>query len=210
MAEVPVTRTTFTVRDYARAVVRAWRDYLGETPSREAVGCLWAQYALETGRGAFCWNNNIGNVKWSPGHDHMMLRGTWEIVGGKRVVFEPPHPATWFCAYASLDDAMGEHLRLLREKRYASSWGAIERGDPTAFATQLKAKGYYTAPLEDYARGLRSMLAEFVRSGAYEGALDELGDVSPMADTLPELPVEPMVIVHAMPDTVADAQRRDE
>jgi hypothetical protein len=102
---------------------------------------------------------------------------------------------------------MAEHLRLLREKRYASSWGAIERGDPTAFATQLKAKGYYTAPLEDYARGLRSMLAEFVRSGAYEGALDDL-DSAAMADTVPELPADAPV-VHAMPDTVEPAQRRD-
>jgi hypothetical protein len=208
MRDVDPQRTTFTTRDYARAVIRAWRSYLGATPSRESVGCLWAQYALETGRGAFCWCHNIGNVKWTPGHDRMMLRGTWEIVSGKRVVFEPPDPQTWFNAYASLDDAMAEHLRLLREKRYASSWGAIERGDPTAFATQLKARGYFTAPLEDYARGLRSMLAEFVRSGAYEGALDDL-DTAALADTVPELPADAPV-VHPVPDTVAEAQRRDD
>lgn len=230
MAEVPVTRTTFTVRDYSRAVIRAWRDMLGETPSKAAVGCLWAQYALETGRGAFCWNFNIGNVKWSPGHDHMMLRGTWEIVGGKRVVYEPPHRATWFNAYASLDDAMGEHLRLLKAGRYALSWPAIEAGDTVAFAHALKAghdgregtwDDYFTADVTVYAKGLSAFHAEYMRGGDYEAALDDLDAapaVSPLADTLPELPVEPLAVVeaddtrviHPVVDTVAEAQRRDE
>lgn len=190
MANVPVTRTTFTTKDYARAVLRAWRAYLGVYPSKEAVGCLWAQYALETGRGAFCFNHNIGNVKHTPPRDYMMLRGTWEIVNGKRVVFEPPHPATWFNAYASLDDAMLEHLKLLRERRYASAWPAVEAGQPGEFAIRLKNKGYYTAPMEDYARGLRGFHQEFMRMPAYENALDEIiADAE--VDTQPELRANP-------------------
>lgn len=171
---VPVKRTTFTVRDYSRAVLRAWKGLCGVYPPKEAVGCLWAQYAHETGRGEFCWNYNIGNVKWSKGHNYMMLRGTWEIEGGKRVVYEPPHRATWFNAYGSLDEAMGEHLKLLKERRYASCWPAIEGGDPTEFAARLKAKGYYTATLEAYAKALRAHHSEFMRSDAYNDALAEI------------------------------------
>jgi hypothetical protein len=184
---VPVTRTTFTLKDYARAVLRAWKTLCGVFPSKEAVGCLWAQYALETGKGAFCWNNNIGNVKYTPGHAYMMLRGTWEVIGGKRVVFEPPHRATWFNAYDSLDDAMREHLQLLKVKRYASSWPAINAGDPEAFAHRLKERGYYTAPVADYARGLRSHFNAFMAEHAYDDALRELLEVLD-AETQPELP----------------------
>lgn len=194
---VPVVRTTFTLCDYCKAVLRAWKPLCGSWPSKAAVGCIWAQYALETGKGAFCWNNNIGNVKWSAGHDYMMLRGTWEIVGGKRVVFEPPHRATWFNAYESLDDSMMGHLRLLKEQRYASCWPAIEAGDPGEFAVRLKAKGYYTAPVEDYARGLRAFHQEFMRATAFEEATREL-DEAMAAETQPELELfdhEPTVLV---------------
>ena len=183
---VPVQRTTFTLRDYSRAVLRAWKALCGGYPSKESVGCLWAQYAHETGKGAFCWNNNIGNVKYSPGHDYMMLRGTWEIVAGKRVVFEPPHRATWFNAYASLDEAMREHLQLLKEKRYASSWPAIEAGLPGEFAVRLKTRGYYTAPVEEYARALRAHHQDYMRSNAYGGALQDIYDAME-DDTQPEL-----------------------
>lgn len=185
---VPVTRTTFTLRDYCRAAIRAWKPLCGSWPSKASAGCLWAQYALETGKGAFCWNNNIGNVKWSAGHDYMMLNGTWEMVAGKRVVFTPPHRATWFNAYRSLDDAMYEHLRLLKERRYATSWPAIEDGNPEEFARQLRLRGYYTASLVDYARGLRAHFDAFMRGTSFEDATADL-EASMNAETLPELPV---------------------
>ena len=183
---VAVVRTTFTLKDYCRAVLRAWKALCGVFPTKEAVGCLWAQYALETGKGEFCWNSNIGNVKYTPGHDYMMLRGTWEILSGKRVVFEPPHRATWFNAYASLDDAMGEHLRLLKSGRYASSWSAIEAGQPGEFAVRLKMRGYYTAPVEDYAKGLRAHHQDFMRQRGFDDAMTELLDAAG-APTLPEM-----------------------
>ncbi len=184
---VPVRRTTFTLKDYSRAAMRAWKSLCGNWPSKAAVGCLWAQYALETGRGAFCWGNNIGNVKYTAGHDYQMLNGTWEIVNGKRVVFTPPHRATWFNAYDSLDDAMMEHLRLLKQGRYASSWPAIEAGLPGEFAVALKQRGYYTAPVEDYARGLRAHHQDFMNSWAFEDATRDL-EALLNADTEPELP----------------------
>lgn len=198
---VPVRRTTFTVLDYASAVLKAWKRLCDVYPSRESVACLWAQYAHETGRGAFCWNFNIGNVKYTPGHDYMMLRGTWEIINGKRVVFEPPHRATWFNAYDSLDAAMAEHLKLLKEKQYRTAWPAIERGEPTEFAARLKMKGYYTAPLEQYAAALRAHFAEFMRLPAYVDALEAIlraqeedtnPDLYKVSDSSPpETPVEP-------------------
>ncbi|AKU96991.1 hypothetical protein AKJ09_03655 [Labilithrix luteola] len=197
--QVPIKRTPFTTRDYARAVITAWRRLLATMPTKAAVGCLWAQYALETGRGAACWNNNIGNVKHAAGDgfNYIMLPNTWEVVNGVRVTFQPPHPATWFRAFDTLESAMTEHLRLLKEKRYASSWPAIEAGDPDGFARALKAKGYYTAPVEDYAKGLRTFHAEFMRSNAYDDAVEDVLAASEVP-TEPELPIppsEPTVVV---------------
>ncbi|MCL2724770.1 MAG: hypothetical protein FWD69_10075 [Polyangiaceae bacterium] len=173
---VPTVRTKFSTEDFARALVAAWRDlYDGAAPSKASCGVIWAQYALETGRGKFCWNNNIGNVKHveGDGRDYCMLQSVPEIVNGKRVTFNPPDPQTWFRAYASLADGMREHLEFLR-RRYAAAWSEVEKGDARAFAYALKARGYYTGDEETYARSLVSLQAEFARSGAYDTAVEAL------------------------------------
>jgi hypothetical protein len=185
---VPLQRTTFGVSAFAKAVIAAWKRARGSFPSRATVGVLWAQYALETGRGAACWNFNLGNVKHTlgDGYDYVMLAGTWEVLDGKRVVFQPPHPQTWFRAYASLDAAMRDHLELL-VRRFAPAWPAVEAGDPVAFAHELKRRGYYTAPEADYARGLASLHREFMSSFAYDEAMGEIARVHE-AETVPQLP----------------------
>lgn len=195
MARVELVKTTFTLADYTRAVLVAWSREHGSYPSEGTCAVLWSQYALETGRGAACWCNNIGNVKHvqGDGHDYCELPNTWEIENGKRVVYQPPSPQTWFRAYASLEEAMDHHLSFLA-KRYGNAWPAIEAGDPVAFATALKARGYYTAPLADYARGLSSMVLEYKRSGAYTAALEAL--------ELP--PTDPENVRPRNPDTASE------
>lgn len=169
-------RTTATLRDYARALLVAWPE-----ASKASAGVLWAQYALETGRGAACWNWNIGNVKHvaGDGHDYVMLPSTWEIVGGKRVTFQPPDPQTWFRAYGSLDDAMVEHVAFLRRK-YAPAWNAVESGEPERFASLLKAHGYYTGSEADYRRALSSLHAEWMLQTAYDNAAAALAPTEPV------------------------------
>ncbi|MCL2779618.1 MAG: hypothetical protein FWD73_16630 [Polyangiaceae bacterium] len=181
---VPTVRTTFSTEDFARALIAAWRaiyvmleqaDDACVTPSKASCGVVWAQYALETGRGKSCWCNNIGNVKHvaGDGHDYCMLTGVWEIIGGKKVVFNPPDPQTWFRAYPSLADGMREHLEFLR-KRYAAAWAEVERGDARAFVHALKTRGYFTGDEGVYTKNVVSLQAEFGRSGAYEAAIEAL------------------------------------
>lgn len=170
-----LVRTTFTTRDYAAALIAAWPEV-----TKEQAGVLWAQYALETGRGGSCWNYNIGNVKHfeGDGYDYVMLPNTPEIINGVRVIFQPPHPQTWFRAYDSLADAMEEHLEFLK-KRYASAWHAVIEGNPAEFAQLIKARGYFTGSLDDYARALVSLHAEWMRSSAFDEARDEVADTEP-------------------------------
>lgn len=196
MSQRDPARTTPTLEAYVGAVVRAWTDVAPCT--REACAVLWAQYMIETG-GRSCWNWNIGNVKASdisrPWH---ALRGVWEGVSAAEaarlvaageavldanaahqravaprtaVVFEPPHPATRFRSFDSLDEAMGEHLALLR-RRFSRGWPGVLAGDVVAFARGLRAQGYFTASAEAYAAGMRAPFDAALASGAFEMATD--------------------------------------
>lgn len=196
--QVPVVRTVVTMSDYARAVVRAWDD---ETPAKASVAVLWGQYMIETG-GKACWNFNIGNVKAvnGDGYDYHCLSGVWEGVdpvtatrlvstGEARldpsadhheavspkvaVIFDPPHPATRFRAFRNLDDAMRDHLALLR-KRFAVAWPAVVAGDPKVFAQKLHDAHYFTASAEAYAAGMRRPFEDFMMASAYENAVAAL------------------------------------
>lgn len=159
MGLVETKRTKPSIAEFCAALRKA-----APSLSRAASGILWAQFAAETGRGQYCWNNNLGNVKYSGTGDYVALHGVWEIIGGKRIELPPTHPGSWFRAYATLDEGMREHIAFLRGKRYAAVWPAVEIGDPRQFAATLKAKGYYTAPLADYTRNMVSLHAEFLRT----------------------------------------------
>lgn len=194
-----LTRTPIDPKTYARAVLAAC-DALGWLRlSQAGVGVLHAQFIVETS-GVHCWNWNLGNVKVTPAQvaadvPWIDLPGTWEIVGGKRVVLKDGDPGRRFRAFDKLDEAMVDHLRMLKERKFKSAWPAVLAGDPDAFARALKAKGYYTAPVEDYARLMRNAHAAFMRSEAYAKA------VSDLTPTEPALPVVEAAqpIIHASP-----------
>lgn len=159
----PVTRTTFSTQDYADAVRSA-----DPSLAREQAGVLWAQYALETGRGKACWNSNIGNVKVTPaqvaaGIDYFMLPDTSEYIGGRLVIFQPPHEQTWFRHFGSLGEAMAHHIVFLRDRRYKPAWPAVLSGDPETFARTLKQLGYYTGSADIYASSMAYFHAEWMR-----------------------------------------------
>lgn len=138
----PTRNTPTPPLDVLAALRRAWPE-----GSRESLLVLLAQWGIETGDGAKCWNYNLGNVKRLKGQPWTMLAGTWEILGGKKVVFQPPHPQTHFAAFDSLDEGASFYLEKMRG-RFAPAWPAVLAGDPSQFAADLKRLGYYTAPLD--------------------------------------------------------------
>lgn len=190
MVPTPVIRTPITMRDFARAMILTLRVQ-GITPTKAACGVMWSQYAIETGAGGFCWNHNLFNHKCTQamadrGVPYMMLANTWEIIDGKRVSFQPPHPATWFRAYASFEAAMSDHVTSITKGRYASSWPAVLAGDVREYAAQLRAHGYYTAPLEAYQAGLERPFSSWMATTAYEVALEAIEDAAE-EETDPEI-----------------------
>jgi hypothetical protein len=201
MSQVPLKRTPVAMSDYARGLIRAWHKLLGVVPTKQAAGVLWAQYMLETG-GPACWNWNLGNVKVTQAqvdagvhwHD---LPGTWEIVNGKKVVLPDGDKGRRFRAFGNIDEAMEHHLAFLRNKRYRTSWPAVEAGDCMQFARLLKAAGYFTASAEDYGNGMLRHFRAWMASVVYENAVgDLLAELD--APTVPVLvvDVENFKVVH--------------
>lgn len=206
---MPVVKTPIAMRDFALAMIRVLRAN-GITPSKEACGVFWAQYALETGAGGYCWNHNLFNHKCTAGManagvPYVMLANVWEVENGKRVTYQPPHPATWFRAFASFEAAMSHHIEVIQKGRYATSWPAVLAGDPELYAKKIRERGYYTAPLADYVKLMRAKFDPWMKSDAYDKALAEVAEASE-ADTQPELDVYrsegPQPIVTVLPDTL--------
>lgn len=213
MAEtaVPIQRTVIDMRGYARALARAWLATIGGLPTKAQAGVLWAQYGIETGAGPWCWNYNIGNVKHvhGDGFDYIELPNTWEMIGGKRVVLQPPDPGTWFRSYASLDDGMLEHFRFLHGTRYAPAWEGVELGDCGLFARRLKEHRYYTADATAYTNGMLAHFRRWMASDAFDAAMADIAQ-APANDDGPVTidggtvhPIVPLSYESGLPDDVA-------
>lgn len=60
------------------------------------------------------------------------------------------------------------------KKSYKFAWAAVEAGDPADFAVKLKNAMYYTAPVEDYIKGLRLHFDRFMKNKDFESIMEEL------------------------------------
>lgn len=208
MAQMPLVRTPIGMLDFARAFVRMLRA-MGQTPTKAAGGVLWAQYALETDAGAACWNFNLWNHKVAPaqvsaGVPWFDLPGTWEVIDGVRTTLKEGDPGRRFRAYASFESAMSDHVNAIRNGRYASSWAPLLAGDVEGYARELRAKGYYTAPLASYVAALHARVVPWEASTVFESAIEEIEEASE-AVTDPEIP-----IIHMSPYSEDDPEPPDE
>lgn len=197
---VPTVQTKYTLNQLIGGLVDGWYQKFGVIPEKKQIGVLYAQNALETGGTVSMWNNNIGNVKFvanggniDDGKEYMMLANTWEIVNGKKVIFQPPHPATWFRSFKTLGEGVAHHLDFLRNKRYKKSWSAVEAGDPALFAHLLKVAGYYTASEADYVRLMNVYFNKFMKDKTFEAAVAKLqeqlaSEAAPTPEPVPEPP----------------------
>jgi hypothetical protein len=212
---VPAVRTKYTQQEMITGFIEGWKQLFNELPKKEAIGVIWAQNALETGSTASMWNNNIGNVKFvasaNPDNDngksYMMLSNVWEIINGAKVIFQPPNPATWFCAFSTLKDGVMFHLDFLKNHRYKSAWGAIEAGDPAQFAHLLKMQRYYTAPESDYVKAMNVYFNKFMADKTFEAVIAQYNPTpvpvtpAPVVTPVPVVVAPPAVVVPPAPVT---------
>lgn len=144
--------------------------------TRAARLVLISQWALETagGHAMHCWN--FGNAKHVRGDGHAFTQftcgeempsrfvqpgplvrvvATYQKNGEEwsSVQFKPPHPATSFLAFATLEDGLRYWATAFRG-RWRSAWPFALAGDVPGFAGALHSMGYYTAAEAEYRAGM--------------------------------------------------------
>ena len=137
-----------------------WKLLFGSYPKKKQLALLWSQTALEGGFKSVHWWN-LGNVKRTAGHDFTSFRCS-EIINGKEIFFDPPHPQTFFNCYLTPEQGAKEYIEFLsKRKRYAKAWQGVLAGDPVMFVHQLKLANYFTANENLYQIGVNRLVAQF-------------------------------------------------
>lgn len=186
MACLPTIRTPIRADQVANAVIVVAETL--SRPSRDWISLLVAQTLVECGADGmhcFCWN--IGNKRPSTGEDYQHLKGAGEelplAVAEKQVAsapdqvrivsryerggvpyasvkYEPPHPASRFAAYKTLEAGITAWLAWYRKRPTAI--GAARIG-PQAFADELYRLRYFTASPGHYAKMLLDRRTQVMR-----------------------------------------------
>lgn len=143
--------------DAARHLGNAWEDVLSERASAKVVGVLWAQWALETGRGRWMVDYNFAGLKGRAPDGGSALWWTWEETeeGSRRV-------RSRFRAYATPEAGARDYIDMLR-RRYPEAVDAARRGDAAGFIQALDRRGYFTEAPKAYGRAVLSLSREFMR-----------------------------------------------
>jgi len=157
--------TILNKEELLHSVAKGYKILTGNIPSKNTICVLLAQIQLETGMKS-CHNFNLGNIKStnSDNYDYSFFRCN-EIINGKVVWFDPPHPACRFRAFSTLDEGTLAHLTFLknRYKKGSGVFEAIEAGDPSAFSHALKMNRYYTADEALYTRGVVNIFNQYFK-----------------------------------------------
>lgn len=178
---LPAMRTPASPAEVYAALTSAWRAQLSESPKRQSIIVLLAQWAHETGVGKSIWCWNLGNVKTKPNGAHhwtffpcgeeVKLSQAQKMISDVRVTIVkrytnssgvqmasikivPTHPACCFRAFHTLDDGAADFLELLH-KRFRKAWPAVLAGDPAQFSKLLRESHYYTASEASYTKALK-------------------------------------------------------
>lgn len=160
--QVAATRTPLDAPTLAAELANAWRAELGTEPRPDQLAVLLAQSALETGRWRSCYNWNLGNLKAGSAAPSWYAVRCSEILNGREVFFDPPHPACRFVAYPSRREGVAAYWRLMRQ-RFRSAWPFVEAGDPRGFVHALKAARYFTAAEQPYADAVKKLHREYAQ-----------------------------------------------
>jgi len=155
----PTQRTPITLLDAAKTIQEVLDNTL-LTSNPQATAKLLAQAILETGRFRSCWNHNWGNVKRAPTQGPYYMIRCSEIINGKEVWFDPPHPQTCFAHYDSHVQGATQWAKLiLTAPRYARARAKLLNPDVSAydFAFTLGECGYYTATQTRYSKAVQAI-----------------------------------------------------
>lgn len=186
LKRVPTIKTIFSIEQLIEAIIKAWQQIYNTIPKKQSVAIIYSQWALETGQGKYCWNNNIGNTKAVDNInsiiEYCVLNNVWEIINGKKVLIPPTNPGSWFRSFSTLTDGAIFHLDFLKNHRYKKAWTAVESGNPIDFAHLLKLEKYYTAPEANYTKAIAIFFNKFMKDTTFEKIIASL-ETMPKTDS---------------------------
>jgi len=184
---VPAMRTPYSIELLDQSLTDGLAAKLGKRPSIETRAVALAKVRLESGNGTACWRHNLGNVKAPASYIGNFTCITLnEVLGGKLVWFAPEgeltgspgsggklkgepipvpdgHPQTRMVARANPTDAGYFYVDFIAGNlRYEKAFAALVAGNPEAYARELSAAGYYTAPVEQYTATVMRLFNESV------------------------------------------------
>lgn len=133
------------------ALVAAYREVTGKTPNPRAVRLLWAQWALETGRGQSMRGYNFGGLKAAAGAERSAVLATHEGYGANRVAV-----AARFRTYATAEEGARDYVATL-ERDYPKALAAAEQGDARGFVHELASRRYFTGDPAAYQHAIESL-----------------------------------------------------
>lgn len=178
MAQVPRKPTPISEVELAVALRSAYIQVFGVPPSKEMLGCGWAQVALEHKRGEELWNNCFGNVTASTDWkgDYYVFRcaervdkknNTWKVIDMK------------FRAYPTAAEGAVGYWNVLRKVRYSAVLPVFEQGKAREAALLLGEKGYYTAHEDVYSNTMSKLYDYFQKQVlGLLPPLEDLGAIS--------------------------------
>lgn len=169
--KVETIKTPASEGQVVSAIVQAWKQVFGGKPTLRQAGMLWAQIAVETSRGRWILNNNVGNINWTPG-----FNGDWYDTTDTMTVGSDPSKRKQFKprrrSYNDLVSGVIDYLNLLKNRPPVLK--ALRHGTPKDFSYALAEVKYYDPYTRDdwvgkngkkvsgYTSGLTSFYNEFV------------------------------------------------
>ena len=162
-----------SARDAALHIAEAWRIELREPAAPRTVAVLWAQWALETGRGRSMVANNFGGLKGRAPTGAGVVCWTREGHAGAEVRIR-----SRFRAYASPLEGARDWIRTIA-RSYPGAIEAARSGDTADYVRALSARRYFTADPDDYQKAVTSLAREFVARGPNGGGAARWVDPGP-------------------------------
>lgn len=183
---VPAILTPMSFDEAAVAMSTALRGKLGHEPKREVLALALAKSAFECARWKSIYCHNWGNIRpsatdsglytcfpicneilsdmkihWYAPEGEVVSRSNRTVMGA-RYETPPGHPMSRFKAWASAAEGAEAYVKFVAGGRYAAAWTLLLAGDAAGYVTELKRKGYFTGPLQDYLSSVVSMQREFI------------------------------------------------
>jgi hypothetical protein len=174
-AIVPPVRTRLDGTQASDALRAAWTQVTGQPPSEHTVAILTAQWAHETGNGASMYNYNFGGIKGMGPSGLSVSQRTKEGFGATE------HTITdRFRAYRTAEEGATDYVKLLTQ-RFPEAVKGAQNGDPAAFVSGLKQRGYFTGDASAYTRSVSSLSATAMNQG-YGAVGSHLGQLGTPAE----------------------------